>query len=130
YNASDLCVQHDGCTYHLVRHAVNFASAEMHCRRFQNGRLVSIHNYCQNQAVYRLTRKGCRALRVWIGGFELFKSYKFIWTDGSSWNYNNWVPGQPDNTANVEDCVEMNWHTRSKWNDHGCYNRKPFVCHY
>lgn len=32
---------------------------------------------------------------------------RFIWLDGAHWNYADWLPGEPNNTANVEDCVEL-----------------------
>lgn len=32
---------------------------------------------------------------------------RFIWLDGAQWNYADWLPGEPNNTAGVENCVEL-----------------------
>uniref|UniRef100_A0A672QHR2 C-type lectin domain-containing protein n=1 Tax=Sinocyclocheilus grahami TaxID=75366 RepID=A0A672QHR2_SINGR len=61
-------------------------------------------------------------LRIWIGGFE------FIWTDGSSWNYQIWTPGEPNHIFTTKKTVEMNWNHVGKWNDDTCYVKKNYMC--
>ncbi len=31
----------------------------------------------------------------------------FVWLDGAHWKYADWLPGEPNNTADVEDCIEL-----------------------
>ncbi|XP_030643669.1 lectin-like [Chanos chanos] len=109
---------------------LSFPDAEFHCRRaYRGGHLVSVHSPSQNRRLLHIVKRCAgRNPRFWIGGFELFKSRHFIWTDGSSWCYNNWVPGEPTFGGGKEACVEVNWHTIGKWNDHTCYTKKSYVC--
>ncbi|KAG7462039.1 hypothetical protein MATL_G00198470 [Megalops atlanticus] len=112
------------------RGPLNFTDAEFRCRKeVHGGHLVSVHSYHDNvQLLCIIMKHNHGHPRIWMGGMEMFRSKKFIWTDGSPWNYKAWVPGQPDNTNNVEDCVEMNWSYAGKWNDNACSRRKSYVC--
>ncbi|ROI47859.1 Lectin [Anabarilius grahami] len=94
------------------------------------GHLVSVHNTKANGDVLCIVIKfNPRNLRIWIGGFEFFQSGKFVWTDGSSWNYQIWTPGEPNHVFTYrEDCVEMNWNHVGKWNDDACYVKKNYMC--
>ncbi|XP_041088452.1 lectin-like [Polyodon spathula] len=118
----------DGITvYTFYRHKQNFTEAEMYCRqRGRGGHLASVHNSRINQALTCLTTHCNNVNRVWLGGFELFRGTKFAWTDGSMWDYSNWLSNWPRyfNMA----CVELNWGATGKWSDHSCYLKKAFVC--
>uniref|UniRef100_A0A3B3Q1W8 C-type lectin domain-containing protein n=1 Tax=Paramormyrops kingsleyae TaxID=1676925 RepID=A0A3B3Q1W8_9TELE len=95
------------------------------CReKATGGHLVSVHDEQANSDVNCIVMKyNYSSPRIWLGGMELFQSKKFIWTDGSVWDFKKWVPGQPDNTNNTEDCVEMNWKSkkgeRCRWENGG-----------
>ncbi|KAG9345584.1 hypothetical protein JZ751_008728 [Albula glossodonta] len=109
---------------------LNFSDAEFNCRsKAPGGHLVSVHDSNANTDLLCIVMKyNASHPRIWMGGMELFMSNKFVWTDGSPWNFQMWVPGQPDNTQNKEDCVEMNWGNNGKWNDDRCHLKKTFVC--
>nr|XP_014353404.1 PREDICTED: lectin-like [Latimeria chalumnae] len=113
-SSSDWCLKHKGRILRFINCPSNFSNAEVYCRRHFHGHLVSIHNHCQNNAVYRLTISGGNCgPRTWIGGFELFNSGHYMWTDGSFFDFVNWVPGEPTQTfRTAEDCMEMNWHSK------------------
>lgn len=32
---------------------------------------------------------------------------RFIWLDGSRWQYADWLSGEPNHTAGLENCVEV-----------------------
>ncbi|XP_036372554.1 lectin-like [Megalops cyprinoides] len=110
---------------------LNFTDAEFSCRaKVCGGHLVSVDSHCFNEGLLAVVLKhNKKQPRIWMGGFEMFKSGKFVWTDGSVWNYTAWVSGQPSQRYNTtEDCVEMNWEQKGKWNDHSCNTAKSYVC--
>ncbi|KAM9528946.1 lectin-like isoform 1-T1 [Salvelinus alpinus] len=111
--------------------ALNFTEAETQCRSAApGGHLVSVHNSQANANLLCVVMKNnAKSPRIWLGGFELFQSGKFVWTDGSSWNFDAWTPGEPiSRWTSREDCVEMNWSRIGKWNDHTCFTKKSYVC--
>ncbi|XP_028668155.1 lectin-like [Erpetoichthys calabaricus] len=129
-NFSDWYVVGSYCVKYFGQPQLNFSEAEFFCRKTViGGHMVSVHSEEANSQILVLTMKfNASNPRIWMGGLELFRTNRFIWTDGSDWNYDAWVPGQPDNTANIEDCVEMNWKANGKWNDGKCNLEKPFIC--
>ena len=60
---------------------------------------------------------------IWIGGNRACDNCKdFIWSDGTSWDYNNWHSGEPNNLK--EGYVELH----GKWNDDDGSVLQGFVC--
>ena len=53
----------------------------------------------------------------------------FIWSDRTSFSFNNWNTGEPSDPVNAtnEECVEM-YRDSGKWNDIPCNQRKAFAC--
>ncbi|KAL1023592.1 hypothetical protein UPYG_G00043270 [Umbra pygmaea] len=118
------------CIKYFMAH-LNFTEAEMQCRSAApGGHLVSVHDCKANVDLLCVVMKyNAKNPRIWLGGFELFQTGKLMWTDGSPWNYEDWVPGEPSQRwTNAEDCVEMNWSQIGRWNDHSCYTQKSYVC--
>ncbi|MBN3307522.1 LECA protein, partial [Amia calva] len=113
--------------YSLFRSSLNFTDAEIFCRRrYRNGHLASIHSYRTNRILTCLTSHNSRVKRAWLGAYELFSSAKYVWSDGTKWNYANWVRGWPRRYS--QSCVEINWKRVGQWSDHSCSVRKQFVC--
>uniref|UniRef100_A0A8C1LCQ8 C-type lectin domain-containing protein n=1 Tax=Cyprinus carpio TaxID=7962 RepID=A0A8C1LCQ8_CYPCA len=96
YKVGSHCVKYFGSP-------LNFSAAEFRCRnKAPGGHLVSVHKSKANSD-----------LLCFFGGFEFFQSGRFIWTDGSSWNYQIWTLGEPNTVFSYkEDCVEMNWNCK------------------
>ncbi|XP_055060906.2 C-type lectin APL [Misgurnus anguillicaudatus] len=110
---------------------LNFTDAEYSCRKtVPRGHLVSVHNYRANYDLLSIVKvKNPKDLRIWIGAYEFFRTGKFQWMDGSFWDYDAWVPGQPSNIySSIEECVEMNWKINGKWNDVSCKTKKNYMC--
>ena len=74
----------------------------------------------------------------WLGGKRApFNHDKFVWSDGTPWDYTNWAQGQPDDFKSIEDCAHL-WEAdqegelpvsqRHKWNDRPCSHVRSFVC--
>uniref|UniRef100_A0A8C5ZVA0 Proteoglycan 2, pro eosinophil major basic protein n=2 Tax=Marmota marmota marmota TaxID=9994 RepID=A0A8C5ZVA0_MARMA len=116
------------CRYLLVRSVKRFNKAQFVCQRCYRGNLVSIHNFSFNyqlQCSVRVLNQG----QVWIGGRIVGRGRckRFLWADGSSWNFAYWAAGQP-NTCGGR-CVALctrggNWRTAH------CAKRLPFLCSY
>ncbi|XP_059409261.1 lectin-like [Carassius carassius] len=123
YRVGSRCVRYFGSP-------LNFSDAEYSCRnQAPGGHLVSVHNSEANDDLLCIViRYNPQNLRIWIGGFEFFQSGRFIWTDGSSWNYQTWTPGEPNNYNSREDCVEMNFNHVGKWNDLACHDKQNYIC--
>ncbi|XDV15365.1 hypothetical protein PO909_015478 [Leuciscus waleckii] len=118
------------CVKYFNSHA-NFTQAEFKCRSKAPGaHLVSVHKEKENDYLLCLVKKSNpKNLRIWLGGFEFFKSGKFFWIDGSHWNYQIWTQGEPNHMyTNTEECVEMNWKEVGKWNDDSCDVKKNYIC--
>ena len=49
--------------------------------------------------------------RFWLGG-----KLGWSWSDGTPWDYQNWLPGEPSGDG---ECLE-NKDKDGKWNDRGC----------
>ena len=66
----------------------------------------------------------------------MIEATSFIWTDGTTSDYEDWAGGEPndwqdgvarcDGTGN-EDCTEI-WRSGQDWNDANCDGSKPYIC--
>ena len=71
---------------------------------------------------------------TWIGLFTKTNDNSvYQWSDGSPVNYNNWIPGEPNNPG-TEKCVNL-WYDRSDitlhnhWDNSGCASSmRNYVC--
>ncbi|RXN06654.1 lectin-like protein [Labeo rohita] len=105
YKMDNYCVRY-------YNQPLNFSDAEFSCREKAPGaHLVSVHNKKHNEILLDIVKKfNPNNLRIWLGAFELFQSGKFLWLDGSFWDYEIWTTGEPTNIYNSkEECLEMNW---------------------
>ncbi|XP_052509162.1 proteoglycan 3-like [Budorcas taxicolor] len=112
------------CRYRMVWTLKTFTEARRVCRKCYRGNLASIHSLSVNYHIHRLSVTTNQA-QVWIGG-QLW-CRRFIWTDGSSWNFTYWAAGQP--TFGRGCCVALC--TRGgHWRRAPCKRRLPFICSY
>ncbi|XP_027834882.1 proteoglycan 3-like [Ovis aries] len=110
------------CRYTMVRTPRRFKNAQRVCRRCYRGNLASIHSSSVNCLIHRLCVTINQA-QVWIGG--QLRCGRFIWTDGSCWNFTYWAAGQP--TCGRGRCVALC--TRGgRWRRAPCKRRLPFIC--
>ena len=89
-----------------------WAIAELYCQNL-GGNLATINDEAEDQVVLTLTDGGSDR---WIGLHDQHQEGLFTWADGSSVSYEQWLPGQPDNRDDVEDCVEYSYNNNG-WND-------------
>ena len=90
--------------------------------------MVSIHSGKQNDFIVGLVKASQES--VWIGGNRACDNCNdFIWSDGTSWDYDDWYPGEPNNLEE-EGYVEMyiNANEKGKWNDEDGPDSHVFIC--
>ena len=45
---------------------------------------------------------------------------QWSWVDGSPFDYSNWISGKPNNAADNEYCLHLNYGGIGGWNDFQC----------
>uniref|UniRef100_A0A8C9Z858 Galactose-specific lectin nattectin-like n=1 Tax=Sander lucioperca TaxID=283035 RepID=A0A8C9Z858_SANLU len=104
----------------------SWVDAENFCKS-KGGNLASIHSVEEYEFLRTFINQiSGENRRTWMGGFDSVKEGEWMWSDGSTFDYKSWAPGQPDNTGGIEHCLEMNY--QGKWNDNLCPKILPFLC--
>uniref|UniRef100_A0A8C3N3X0 Uncharacterized protein n=1 Tax=Geospiza parvula TaxID=87175 RepID=A0A8C3N3X0_GEOPR len=68
---------------------------------------------------------------VWIGMNDINRESTFLWTDGSTVSYTNWVNGAPEKQQSYFDYYEFERLTDDsdgRWRDDSCDNERGYVC--
>ncbi|KAI4879712.1 hypothetical protein NFI96_013868, partial [Prochilodus magdalenae] len=78
------------------------------------GHLASVHSIEEHTFIRELALKTISLTSLttpytytWLGATDAAQEGKWVWTDGSAFDYINWSSGQPDD-FNSEDCLMMN----------------------
>ncbi|XP_044518716.1 pulmonary surfactant-associated protein D-like isoform X2 [Gracilinanus agilis] len=103
----------------------NFEKALQSCRQ-AGGQVASPRNAAENMAIHEIvTVYNKEAL---LGMTDMKTEGKFIYPTGESLGYSNWAPGEPNNTRDEEDCVEIL--KNGKWNDRKCGDSALIICQF
>ena len=92
------------------------------------GDLASVSDRTTNDFLTTVTTR-----RAWIGGYEYEdQNGRWVWSDGTIWNFTKWAQNQPDNTWGAENCVVFNFgnNGQGNWNDANGVDSKEFICQY
>ena len=123
----------NSCYMYLYWDPQSWWMARQTCRRW-GADLVCISSKAENDFVTDMTD----GKEAWIGLRDVWPradqynpnpyesgADKWIWTDESQYRYTNWAPGQP---SGLQDCVQINWGGKGKWDDQDYWAKNPFVC--
>ncbi|XP_034069566.1 proteoglycan 3 [Gymnodraco acuticeps] len=121
----------EGKCYQFFKEPKKAADAEFFCQdHFSGGHLASISSPHVHREVMNLIRQNGGLTRTWVGGLRYLETGRFIWLDGSHWGFADWLSGEPNNTSDLEDCVELLPQGNGKFNDFTCWEPQAFVCSY
>jgi hypothetical protein len=112
---------------------LSWTAARDHCRGL-GMHLASVTSSAQNQALTAAMKaQVVGANHFWLGGSDAQVEGRWTWSDGSTWGYSNWVPGEP-NGGTSESCA-MVWtsdgayyYNNGFWNDLACSGQLGFAC--
>uniref|UniRef100_A0A3B3WP01 C-type lectin domain-containing protein n=1 Tax=Poecilia mexicana TaxID=48701 RepID=A0A3B3WP01_9TELE len=105
---------------------MKWSDAEKFCISI-GGNLASIHSSDENTFVSDMINRASGSRNTWIGGHDAVDERRWLWSDGSSFEYAHWYSNQPDNSGGNQHCLEINY-GGDYWNDMPCTYTRPFVC--
>ena len=102
---------------------MTWKDAEQKCQQV-NGHLASIHSIDENNFIYGMTGNS----RVWLGATHIKAKDRWVWSDDTIWNHENWDSNEPSNAPISEDEHCLTKQIDGRWNGYGCNNTLQFVC--
>ncbi|XP_034713134.1 galactose-specific lectin nattectin-like [Etheostoma cragini] len=107
---------------------MTWAKAERNCQSL-GGNLASVHNVKEYHEIQRLIMTTSYAYKeAWLGGSDAQEEGLWLWSDNSMFTYQNWCPGEPNNYAYNQNCLQINFGEAKCWDDVRCSVLRPFVC--
>uniref|UniRef100_A0A8C6UTC4 C-type lectin domain-containing protein n=1 Tax=Neogobius melanostomus TaxID=47308 RepID=A0A8C6UTC4_9GOBI len=98
--------------------------AEKSCNNL-GGNLASIHSAAENAFI-----NGLIDGHAWLGGHDAVQEGKWMWTDGSSWDYTNWWGPEPNNLGGNEHSLMIYAYGPADtfWNDNLSSRKMGYIC--
>ncbi|KAM6453511.1 C-type lectin BPL-like [Liasis olivaceus] len=125
-------LQYQGNCYGLFHKKLSWHEAEIECQSYGHGtHLASILAWPETLIVSKHISiyKKEKGVDVWIGLHDVHHNGNWRWTDESTYNYKNWMQGEPNNLWNSEYCVALRASADYKgWIDAVCMKQKAFIC--
>ncbi|XP_067410774.1 mannose-binding protein-like [Emydura macquarii macquarii] len=89
------------------------------------GQLASPMNSAENSAMQQIIVAHHKKA-AYIGINDIETEGTFTYLSGEAIGYSNWAPGEPNNSGEIENCVEM--YIDGSWNDKSCDERRLIIC--
>ena len=109
----------DGHCYLPKTDTKSWLNAENDCKAYRGGHLASIHSEAESNFVAQFLIGD-----FWTGGKWLYPS--FTWSDGSAWDYAEFVPNMLNYGFGSELCVRSQYD--SNWDKAQCYEEYFYIC--
>ncbi|CAI5686054.1 unnamed protein product [Oreochromis niloticus] len=109
----------------FVPTAMSWARAERNCLSM-GANLASVHSGNEYKTIQSLTAPHGNP-KTWIGGTDAPQDFIWLWSDGTSFHYSSWCPGEPNNDRG-QHCIQMNYGGSKGWDDVQCNEHLPSVC--
>ena len=117
---------HDGgLCYRVVTEARKFNYAERFCA-ISSAHLISIASKDENDKMFNLAERFIGQpgkIKIWLGMERLSSDSKLHWIDNEPIAYENWAPGEPDQTGACVQMIQKGW-----WEDTSCEQQLPYIC--
>lgn len=115
-----------GHKYILFDEAKTWTTARTACVDL-GGHLVTITDQAENDFIAGMTIG--EEIHIGLTDADAYSTEgTFVWVTGEPVTYTNWLTGEPNNAAGVEDYVEFNWGSPGKWNDMPNAQLQSYVC--
>ncbi|XP_045898704.1 ladderlectin-like [Micropterus dolomieu] len=115
------------CFFYVPR-STSWALAERNCISM-GGHLASVHNIQEYHQIQTIILRASHNQRgTWIGGYNAEQDQQWFWSDGTSFLFTHWCPGEPSNGKGRQQCLLMNYSDQKCWDDSGCDDQLPSVC--
>lgn len=119
----------EGLEYAYFKTLLTWDEAEIVCT-YHNGHLASVHDRDLGQHLFTLAGRNAKTPHH-LGGRSVGGVWH--WTDGSTFDYTNWLVGEPNNQNGNEECLAVgqpDFGTGAQWNDRRCGRNQasPFMC--
>ncbi|TKR81419.1 hypothetical protein L596_015288 [Steinernema carpocapsae] len=109
-------------SFRLPRRLLRFGAADLLGIRW----ITRLDRKFLRQRAY--PRIGCKVLRVPNLAWRLLQISQWTWTDGSSFEFQNWAKDEPAN-AYRNRCLSMDA-KNGRWSSQNCSNSAPFACEF
>ncbi|XP_038587371.1 type-2 ice-structuring protein-like isoform X2 [Micropterus salmoides] len=117
----------DRCFLYVPR-STSWAVAERNCMSM-GGHLASVHNIQEYHQIQTLISSATHYQGLtWIGGSDGQQEYYWFWSDGTSFDFSQWCPGEPNNYLGHQNCAVVNHSDQKCWDDVWCDWQLPSVC--
>ncbi|XP_062385828.1 mannose-binding protein C-like [Sardina pilchardus] len=115
-----------GMKYYVTEGSQDNYDAGLKFCRDAGGDLVLPKNEEENKALVKILTE-LETIAGWIRATDRKTEGTFLDTDDSTLSFTKWKPGEPNNSANSEDCIVAIKST-NLWNDVSCGGKFNIVC--
>lgn len=118
-------IHYGNLCYRVVKETKVFNYAERFCV-IHSAHLISIQSKEENDKIFNIVQSFIGQpgkIRIWLGMERLSSDSRLHWVDNKPLTYENWAPGEPDQTGACVQMIHKGW-----WEDTSCTQQLPYIC--